>query len=136
MVATPTAITVATRTPAKITPRKWISPAKEAAPGHPHPQAGFRTAGSTPLMPVYVLRTIGSKEYNTRIIAVLVPPPMIGMGIGIQRVPARYRLNNVGKRENGFSQSWPSRHENSSGTPIAIAIVMETATRNMCSTVC
>src|SRR5262245_14735750 len=62
MVAVPTQITVATRTPARITPRArgnstWKSSWRSVIP---MPRPASRIAGSTPLIPVKVLRMIGS----------------------------------------------------------------------------
>ena len=96
IVATPTPITVATRTPAKITPiASGISTFhNNCPPVIPIPRPASRMAGSTPEIPMNVFRIMGSREYRTSAtIAVRTPmPPMKGMGI---KNPNRARLGMV-----------------------------------------
>src|SRR2546423_2845629 len=62
IVATPTLTTVATRMPARITPAASGSSTSRSSSRSvmPMPRPASRTAGSTPAMPVYVFRMIGS----------------------------------------------------------------------------
>ena len=96
IVATPTAITVATRIPAKMTPKaSGISTFHNSCESViPIARPASRIAGSTPEIPVNVFRMIGSNEYSTKAtMAVRDPiPPMNGNGI---KKPNKARLGIV-----------------------------------------
>ena len=140
IVAVPTVVTVATRTPARI-----VGAARGSSTCHnscrsvmPIATADSRTAGSTPRMPTKVLRRIGSSAYKTSAtIAVLLPmPPISGIGI---RNPKRARLGTVC---NTFANpsTQPCRggrrvSKMPSGIPIATAMAMDTSTSTKCSEV-
>jgi hypothetical protein len=140
IVATPTAITVATRIPAKITPMaRGISTFhRSCASVMPMARPASRIAGSTPDMPVNVFRMIGSNEYSTSAtIAVRVPiPPMNGSGI---KKPNKARLGTVctifatarmGRLNRGLRVI-----RIPTGRPIATAMSIEIPTISRCSAI-
>src|SRR5439155_11068852 len=137
MVAIPTLTTVAMRTPARMTPAaRGSSTSRSSSPSViPIPRPASRTAGSTPAIPVYVLRTMGRSAYRTSAtMAVVAPmPPTNGRGM---RNPNNARLGTVW---NTFATpSTGPRHagrrvsRTPSGTPITIAAPVEIATSDRC----
>ena len=137
IVAVPTLTTVATRTPARITPRASGSSTcvRSSQSVMPIPRPASRTAGSTPAMPVYVFRTIGSSAYTTSAtIAVVAPiPPIKGSGM---RNPNRARLgmvwNTLARPSTGPRHAGRRVSTMPPGTPTTMAIAVELATSDRC----
>ena len=137
IVAVPTLTTVATRTPARITPKPSGSSTcvRSCQSVIPMPRPASRTAGSTPAMPAYVFRTIGSSAYTTSAtIAVVAPiPPMKGSGM---RNPNRARLGMVWNRlaspSTGARQAGRRVSRIPPGTPTTMAMTVELATSDRC----
>ena len=140
IVATPTQSTVATRSPAKMTLRaKGISTLHNNCRSViPIPRPASRMAGSTPEIPVNVLRMIGNSEYRTNAtIAVRAPiPPMNGNGI---KKPNKARLGivwtafanvRIGPLSPGLRVIRTPR-----GRPIPAAMSIDNPTNTRCSSV-
>src|SRR5579872_5493651 len=140
MVAKPTDITVATRTPAIITlnasgSSTWNS---NCLPVIPMPRPASTTARSTPMMPTYVLRMTGSSAYRTSARTAMrsARAPIHGAG---SRNPNSARLGIVwitlATPSTGFSMTWRRVSHTPTGTPMATAMAMEMPTIQRCSSV-